>query len=55
MFTSPLSSVFPSGILIGKIEDISEEKDESFKSVSIKPAINLNALREIVVLTPESK
>lgn len=53
--TSPLSSVFPPGILIGKIEDISGEKDESFKSVTIRPAINLNALREIVVLTQEKK
>jgi rod shape-determining protein MreC len=51
--TSPLSAVFPSGVLVGKIEDVYEEKDESFKSVTVKPAINLNSLREIMVLVPE--
>lgn len=51
--TSPLSSVFPSGILIGKIKDVSDASDESFKSLVIKPAINLNSLREVVILIPE--
>lgn len=53
--TSPLSSVFPSGLLIGKIEDVYEERDESFKSVTVKPAINFNSLREIIVLAPEKR
>ncbi|MFH1368605.1 MAG: rod shape-determining protein MreC [Elusimicrobiota bacterium] len=53
--TSPLSSVFPSGILIGRISDTNDSGEESFKSVVIKPAINLNNLREVVILIPEKR
>lgn len=51
--TSPLSAVFPSGILIGKVKDISDSSDDSFKSLVVKPAINLNNLREVVILIPQ--
>ena len=51
--TSPLSSVFPPGILIGTVTDFSASGDEAFRSAIIKPAVNFNNLREAVVLIAE--
>ncbi len=48
--TSPLSSVFPQGIAIGTIRDITPLANEPFKSAVIEPAVNINSLREVVVL-----
>jgi len=51
--TSPLSSVFPPGILIGIISDFSASGDEAFRSAVVKPAVNFNNLREAIVLIAE--
>jgi rod shape-determining protein MreC len=48
--TSPLSSVFPQGLAIGTIRDILTLPNEPFKSAVIEPAVNINSLREVVVL-----
>ena len=50
--TSALSSVFPSGILIGKVQDINTKENEQFHSAIVKAAVNFNTLREVVVLMP---
>src|SRR3989339_31528 len=39
--TSPLSYVFPSGVLVGKVEDIYQHKDEPYSYAIVKPAVNL--------------
>jgi rod shape-determining protein MreC len=48
--TSPLSSVFPQGIAIGTIQDITPLPNEAFKSAVIAPAVDMNSLRDVVVL-----
>jgi rod shape-determining protein MreC len=53
--TSPLSSVFPSGILIGKIIDFTPANNEAFHSAIIKPAVNINNLREAIIIIQEKK
>jgi rod shape-determining protein MreC len=50
--TSPLSAVFPSGIAIGTIVDLSPAAHEAFRSATVKPAVNLNKLREVIILVP---
>ena len=53
--TSPLSSVFPSGILIGRVVDFAPAENEVFHSAVIKPLVNFNSLREAVVIITEKK
>jgi rod shape-determining protein MreC len=52
--TSPLSSVFPAGILIGKVMDFSTGDNETFHSALVKPAVNINNLREVVVVVADN-
>jgi rod shape-determining protein MreC len=53
--TSPLSSVFPQGLAIGTIRDILPSANEPFKTAIIEPAVNVNSLREVVVLIEKNK
>lgn len=48
--TSPLSLVFPSGIAVGRIQDLSVGADDAFRSAVVKPEVNLNNLREVIIL-----
>lgn len=48
--TSPLSTVFPPGILIGQVQDIITSPDDDFRSAVVKTAVNLNELREVMIL-----
>ncbi len=51
--TSPLSSVFPAGIAIGKVTDFARVDNEAFHSAVVKPAANFNNLREVIIVIPE--
>lgn len=51
--TSSLSSVFPSGIIVGQVVDIKKMQNQKFSTVVVKPFANLNRLREVIVLIPE--
>ena len=51
--TSSLSSVFPSGIIVGQVVDIKKMQNQKFSTVVVKPYANLNRLREVIVLVPE--
>ncbi|MCB4792656.1 MAG: rod shape-determining protein MreC [Elusimicrobia bacterium] len=51
--TSPLSSVFPPNILIGRMAEIAPSDDERFKSVFVEPGADINNLKEVIVLIPE--
>jgi rod shape-determining protein MreC len=53
--TSSLSSVFPSGIIVGHVVDIRKMQNQKFRTVTVKPFANLNRLREVIVLVPFSK
>lgn len=48
--TSPLSTVFPPGILAGWVQEVTAATGETFRSLVIKPAVNLASLREVMVL-----
>ena len=53
IYTSSLSSVFPSHILIGNIREMAVSDDERFRSVFVKTVADLNNLREVVVMISE--
>jgi rod shape-determining protein MreC len=53
--TSPLSSVFPPGIAIGKVTDFSHKDNEAFQTAVVKPSVNFNNLREAVVMIQDKK
>jgi rod shape-determining protein MreC len=53
--TSPLSTVFPPGITIGQVQDIVVSENEMLRSAVVKPAVNFNHLREVVILIPEKR
>ena len=53
--TSPLSSVFPSGIPVGTIEDIVSSENDSFQTAIVRTAVDFNNLREAIVLLPDEQ
>lgn len=53
--TSALSSVFPEGISIGQVLEVLNAKDDPMRSAVIKPALDFNHLREVIVLIPENQ
>lgn len=50
VITSLFSTIFPPNIVIGTIEEISEEKGTLFHELKIKPAVNFSNLEEVFVI-----
>lgn len=48
--TSPLSSVFPPGMLVGKVQALFEADDQNMGAAAVRPAANFNSLREVLIL-----
>ena len=48
--TSSLSGVFPPGIPVGTVTGVEEEKSGLFKTVYLKPVVDLNRLEEVLIL-----
>jgi len=51
IYTSGMSEIFPEGILIGFISRIAEPHDPFFKPVYINPAVKINQLTYLYVLS----
>ena len=50
VYTSGMGGIFPSGILIGSVEEIIEDKYNVSKVIYIKPSSNFNDLKFVKVL-----
>lgn len=50
VMTSSLSDVFPPGIPVGTVTKVEEEESGIFKTVYLKPVVDLNKLEEVLVL-----
>lgn len=48
--TSGLSQIYPEGLKIGIVANIAERENDWFKTISIKPAVNFQALEEVVII-----
>lgn len=53
--TSPLSSVFPPGMLVGRVVDLVSTDDQNMRSAAVRPAANFNSLREMLILTGKNQ
>jgi rod shape-determining protein MreC len=54
--TSPLSAVFPEGITVGHVEKITSSDNATMLIAEVRPVVNFNRLREVMILTaPQRK
>ena len=54
VYTSSASSVFPAGILVGKITEVARSNDlQSYLTAYVKPASNSGTVQELFLLTKE--
>jgi rod shape-determining protein MreC len=51
VLTSDLGGHYPAGILIGHVSAVQSSPDALFKSVSVEPAVRLDSLEHVLVLT----
>ncbi len=49
--TSPLSALFPEGITVGYVRDITFSENDTLRIAAVRPLVNFNRLREVMVLT----
>lgn len=50
--TSGLTNMYPKGLLIGKVTDVSEEFSGLSRCATINPAANLSNLEEVLIIIP---
>ena len=50
IITSGMDNVYPKGILIGKIENISSTDNQLFQNITISPIVNFSKLEEVIVI-----
>lgn len=51
VLTSGLSGVFPKGVAVGEVVKIEKGKDNFFKSIEVRPAVNIHQTEEVLVIT----
>ncbi len=51
--TSGLNGVYPKGILVGKIHNLSSEKSGFFQFVEVKPSVDFSKLNEVLIVLKE--
>ena len=50
VYTSGLGGVFPSGILIGKVESITTDSYDLSKIINVKPSANFENINYVTIL-----
>ena len=55
IITSGFDGVFPPGLLIGRVSATDSDGGTLFQSVAVQPAVDVNALEEVVVLVNPAK
>jgi rod shape-determining protein MreC len=55
VITSGLGGVYPSGLTIGTVAEVTRPGDKPFCDVKLHPAANFRSLEEVFVLRPEQK
>lgn len=51
VLTSGLSGVFPKGVAVGEVVKIEKGRDNFFKSIEVRPAVNIQRVEEVLVVT----
>jgi len=52
IFTSGMSQIYPTDIKIGVVTEVQKNFEKLFQSVKVRPAVNFNALEEVIILRP---
>lgn len=55
IITSGISDIYPEGIKIGRIEQVDDKENYSYKRVTLKPGFESKDLRELIVIGRENK
>ncbi len=50
LLTTGLEGIFPKGMRIGQIEEVSKEESGLFQKVTLRPSVALNRLEEVLIL-----
>ncbi|MEG1255158.1 rod shape-determining protein MreC [Clostridium sp.] len=53
IFTSGLGDVYPKGIKIGEVVEVSEDKAKVTKSAIIKPTVDFNRVEQLIIIVPK--
>ncbi|MBI2413208.1 MAG: rod shape-determining protein MreC [Deltaproteobacteria bacterium] len=51
VLTSGLSGVFPKGVAVGEVVKIEKGRDNFFKSIEVRPSVNIQRVEEVLVVT----
>ncbi len=51
VLTSGLSGVFPKGVAVGEVVKIEKGRDNFFKAIEVRPAVNIQRIEEVLVIT----
>jgi rod shape-determining protein MreC len=51
VITSGMDGIFPGGLLVGQVVQVSQEGPGLFLNITIKPAVDFSKLEELLVLT----
>ncbi|MDD5596088.1 MAG: rod shape-determining protein MreC, partial [Candidatus Omnitrophica bacterium] len=52
IITSGLTNIYPKGLIIGTVVEIGEEFSGLSRYASIKPAVNLSSIEEVLIIIP---
>ena len=54
LITSGLG-MYPKGIMIGEVIEVSKSSDQLLKTVTVEPAVNFQRLNKVLVISPNTK
>lgn len=55
IMTSGKGGIFPKGLLIGEVAEITQEKNKLFKKAYVLPSINYSRIEDVLILGPRSQ
>ncbi|MDR3259831.1 MAG: rod shape-determining protein MreC [Fusobacteriaceae bacterium] len=55
VYTSGISDIYPKGLYVGKVIEVNQTENEIFRSIKVRPEIDLMNLNEVLIMIPEEK
>jgi rod shape-determining protein MreC len=54
LVTSGLSGIYPKGIIIGEVSEVSKGQDNFFKKIHVRPSADFSTLEEVLIVTSKA-